>query len=192
MEFLGQASEAEVVAAFLKAELASSRYRAQINKLIPAQDQRIDWLKAPDFKNKQQNEFRASILNQTRGWKNEGLLFENFPLDVIWHKVNISKADLCLTKYLADDGWIDRTNKTLDPMLYIQNASGDDPVIQLAQKIRLNLATAQPLIFLTTSDFTKLACVEGNGRLTAFCLSDLPQIPAIIGISDQADQWKYF
>src|SRR5436189_6456773 len=87
----GPATENDMIAAFLRAEIDSSRYGRFIEPVLAevGLDRRI--IDQPDLVDEAQNRLRKRLL-AFRGYPQE-FLFRGFPLDATWRRVGLEPRD---------------------------------------------------------------------------------------------------
>lgn len=187
-----------MVAAFLRAELDSSRFGHRIDALVPAGDPRRAWLSEPDLESAEQNAFRAAVLGATRGWRTAAAdsdrAFARLPADTAWSRVMLSRNELLDgTSFFGDGYWISHTGGSRSPRLLHQLAPADSPLRGLAAAILPSLlAGTEPMIALAEQLGGPRVMLEGNGRLAAFALSDLPAAELILGVSPTMHAWRWW
>jgi hypothetical protein len=94
VRFLQQVDEAVMVAAFLRAEINSSKFGPLIQQERSnrgLRDARL--ILAPDVTNRQDIAHRASILSAYRGFDRNQALFLGFPDTIQWDRVEIEPDD---------------------------------------------------------------------------------------------------
>src|SRR5436309_236272 len=111
---LRPARECEIVSAFLKAEVDSSRYSKyilpQLARVGLLRDQLID---DPDLDNEHHNLIRQKILGEYRGYGRGVGLFYLFPADVHWRRVELEPHELGCLKYIGrDKSWLSFSEET--------------------------------------------------------------------------------
>src|SRR6266852_5698589 len=106
---LGPATEDEMVPAFLRAEVESSRFGGRYPSHFAnfgqfEFDQRV-LIDAPDLHSDQQNAIRWWILAAERGYGIGLSLFTGFPYDVAWRRVALQPTDFWRLRYGQHDNW---------------------------------------------------------------------------------------
>jgi hypothetical protein len=96
------ATEDEVVLAFLQAEVNSSRYGPNIVGWLGFLGMNRLLIDSPVLTDAVQNEARRRVLGGHRGYPNR-TLFEGFPSDVEWRRVQIEPADFGTLRYAKHD-----------------------------------------------------------------------------------------
>jgi len=99
---LGTATEAEMVSAFLQAEIDSAgRFAPSLNNALAYYGAPASIVRNPDLASQAENLIRSGVLGLYRGYPDK-LLFTGFPPDVTWTRVRIDSADFARL-YCADD-----------------------------------------------------------------------------------------
>jgi hypothetical protein len=96
MKFVASASEPEMVLAFLEAELNSPVWGRRIRELIGD----TSLITSGDPTDGGQNELRKTVLAETRGYGRNMWLFEGFPADVDWVRLDASIGDLGAMRHM--------------------------------------------------------------------------------------------
>jgi hypothetical protein len=98
MKEIGPASEDEMISAFLRAEIDSSRYGNTVNMLSAEHQRSRALIESSNFRDFAENAARKAILARYRGYPNQ-LLFAGFPADAIWRRVEFDPVDLATLRY---------------------------------------------------------------------------------------------
>src|SRR5712692_11087273 len=93
VELLEDVAESAVVAAFLRAELHSPRYRATVLSFLKQAGAPAELIETPNLDDARENNLRARILGAYRGWPDR-LLFHQFPRTVRWGRAALTRVDL--------------------------------------------------------------------------------------------------
>ena len=107
MQHLSPIAEEEMVAVFLQAEIASTRFSAAILTLLRhvRQDRRI--IDRPDLASTTENACRRALLGEHRSYRRDADVFKDFPGEVRWYRALAAGADLAAMRYINDDYWIE-------------------------------------------------------------------------------------
>jgi len=90
---LAPATEADLIAAFLVAEINASReWGPMIRNFLQAQGIPRRIIDVPDTNNQAESNFRREMLAQYRGCPDR-LLFTGFPVGVTWRRVRLEPED---------------------------------------------------------------------------------------------------
>jgi hypothetical protein len=171
---LAPATEHEMIAAFLQAEINSSRY----GDLIKAALRQIGFARlvidAPDTSDANANAVRRSVFAAYRGYPN-GLLFTGFP-PVTWHRVRLEFADFQRMRYanhptlvalsgasrLVSDGAANFAAR-IPGAAVMGHVANIIPAIQAGKAF-------PPLVAAQDTDGS-LILVEGHSRATAYVIT---------------------
>jgi hypothetical protein len=107
MRIIEKVTEAEMAAIFLRAEIASSRFGKDILRILEKDGVDRKVIDKPDVKDADENEYRAVLLGEFRGYQRNEELFQDFPDDVRWHRVLLDRKDLLKVKYINYSYWND-------------------------------------------------------------------------------------
>jgi hypothetical protein len=209
VELLEDVDEAVVVAAFLRAELHSPRYRSTINRLLKQAEASPPIIDDPNVDDARENMLRVTILGAYRGWPDR-YLFHRFPRHVRWRRATLSDAELGAVLYVNDDPRL-AGRESWEKVCWFDLSRGTRLVTQGAETIRRGqvepaykavfesvLATAETmrdgrpfpeLILARKSAGSPLLIVEGHTRATAYALTAREQIPALVGDAEGLDRW---
>lgn len=201
MRTVRPASEAEVLAAFLRAELASPRYRERLLALL--HDDRVDSsvLARPNIADPTENAYREALLDRHRGWLAREGLFAGFPRQVDWALVALPPNEVLAIRYINWDWWLDLsggTRRPLDAAERIRRKEGEAAAAEVHEPIaaRLRSNERQPeLIAVAPPDRSRLVLLEGHARLTAYALFPdyLPdELEVFLGTAEDMHRWSEF
>lgn len=112
MRIVGHSSEAEMVLAFLKAEVDSEEYPGSIGRELLMQGYTRTIIDNADLKDLRENHARAMCLLGYRGFKQNRLLFNGFPDDVAWQRVSLTPGEVGQAKYINQPVWVARSAGT--------------------------------------------------------------------------------
>jgi hypothetical protein len=197
MRQLGKSSEDEMVLAFIKAEVSSPTYRAlYTNGLMQLGISQAVLIDNADLRNEQHNRFRISLLAAVRGYRKNAYLFQSFPLDVQWERVQIDNKDFHLLTYANHSNWTQLsrgTRKVTDGANNIDSA----PVPSMTQSVKaivndLKSGITYPELIAVKGQSNHLILVEGHTRATAYVLANHSNpIEIILGNSPNMHTWFY-
>jgi hypothetical protein len=201
MELLGPISEDEMIAVFLRGELASERFGGAIKTLLARDGLPDAVVLHPDVRDAGQNTARRRLLDEHRAYERREGLFNGFPLDVAWHRAALSPEEVLDILYIDWDWWLELSGGSRRPRDAAEriragaareaDVAGHEPIAAALQR------TPSPpeLIALTTPDLRPLVLVEGHVRLTSYAVFPeyLPErLEILLGISPQAASWSEF
>ncbi|HKR81532.1 MAG TPA: hypothetical protein VJR27_00860 [Candidatus Saccharimonadales bacterium] len=196
MKLLSPIPEAAMVAAFLKAEFTSERFGDELKKVMQKLSVATEVIVTPDIKDEHQNELRAKVLGDYRGYKQNRAIFANFPHNLAWYTAELSREEIGDLRYVDYSYWNELTNNTHMVKDAVKNIQQDktvfdvrnDRFLAVAEKIRHGEHDFEPMILWDKSKDWPLTILEGHLRATAFGLAgkDAPKsILVIVGLADQ-------
>jgi hypothetical protein len=99
---IGPATENEMIAAFLRAEIDSSRYGNNFVKTSLAQRRlQRNIIDSPNLADAVENDVRKELMRY-RGYDARSHLFAGFPIDVRWRRVRLDASDFESMRYIND------------------------------------------------------------------------------------------
>jgi hypothetical protein len=197
------AAEPEVVLAFLRGEIDSERFGADVRRaLVDAGG--LHLVRSPDLDSDEENHARERALAAARGWR-DSELFEGFPENVDWYHGILPPDALSRVRFINYSYWNELSGgsrRPADVASTLQSGRlptwlrelGTDWCVQLAAQF----ATAEAvddLIVMATPDLGKLVLLEGHARLTAIFVGGLQRrltVRAYLGLSAAIEQWGCF
>jgi hypothetical protein len=202
MRHVEELSEHEMVATFLKAEVASTRFRKNILALLHRDHRDRSVIDQPDTTNKKENAYRARLLGKFRGYRQNRNLFASFPRRIAWHRYALSKGELNKVKYISDAYWYRLSSGSRLPGEAAKNVRAGQKIFGRSTRWHLDFACAleggaqfPELILVGTGPDSQLVLLEGHGRLTAYSLVPTrtpKELSVIIGFSRNMSRWVFF
>lgn len=202
MELIGESSEDEMVAEFLKAEFTSERFGDKLKTILTRLKASPKLITAPDLTSHSENVLRKSLLGEYRGYGKNKEIFEGFPDDIRWHTAFCTAADLKRVKYIAYDYWIKLTEGSRRPVDAAKNIKGGVVIFDQSNQRFFDVAEAikkgakfPRLIFVARDEQSPVVVLEGHVRLTAYMLvpSHIPEkSEALIGYSPKFSSWDLY
>jgi hypothetical protein len=98
------ASEDEMVAVFLAAEVTSERYSPQVTEILARLGQPRGIVEQPDTRDETASALRRQVLAAYRGYP-AGDVFTGMPADVRWHHAALTPAELAAVRYIDYGYW---------------------------------------------------------------------------------------
>jgi len=205
MRLVRSASEDEVIAAFLRAEIDSDRFGQSILTALEADHRPRAIVDSANLHDPQENTYRRSLLGRVRGWGRGEGMFQGFPAEVEWNLAAVTPKELAKVRYIAWDWWLDRSAGTRLATEYARRIrAGDfpgdpDSGLRYHEPVARRLREGPPLPLLivvrerSRPDF--LVLVEGHVRLTAFFLFPemLPEeLELYLGTAIGLDGWGLY
>lgn len=196
MNIIKQISKDFVIQSFLAAELNSSRFSEGSEKALTMLHLPKSLITKPDLSDLAQNHQRAKILNLTRGWPNQWL-FSNFPSNTKWYLVELTLDELKNSYRLKSrvgmnlsERNIGNTSSNISNNREVKNIN-KDLVFQIRKKIEAD-EYIPPIILVSKNNSSRKVLVEGHSRSIAYSLSNQSKVKAILGLSSNITNWKYF
>jgi hypothetical protein len=181
---VAEATVDAMVAAFLTAEVGSSRFAARMRGALVSLGAGLDLVEHPDLTDPAANALRRRVLSAYRGFPDREV-FTGVPANTRWQHVHLSSAELDLIRYIDWDWWLEVTGGSRRPADALRHYRRDRVCRAIASDIAAG-RTLPPIIVVGRPGGTELVVLEGHLRLTAMLLvrSDLPpEHPAILGTS---------
>jgi hypothetical protein len=195
MRLLGPASEDDMVAIFLAAEITSGLYGTQVGQILAGLGQPRSVVERPDTRDQAANAVRRLVLAAYRQYP-AGDVFTGMPADVRWHHAALTPAELAAVRYIDDPYWTDFSGgsrlaadgaRKLGPWQY-------QPPWTTHRRIAENLRYGKlppPIILLGEPGPANLVVIEGHKRLTVLlaCRQLLPaELEVLLGITASHDK----
>ena len=175
MRFLREASEAEMVLAFLREELDSRRYRGSILNVLKEVGASKMLILNGDIADEGQNLLRTQVLRLFRGYPDREI-FARYPLNVVWKYAAFEAADLGRLYYVDDSYWNELSKGSSSPVRAAETVRKGEEIYGVSNqyflegmKLLEQGGRFPPLILLTCGD-GKYLLLEGHCRATAYAL----------------------
>ena len=196
---LRSATEDEMIAAFLRAEITSSRYESLIMQVLRSLSRGRSLIENPDVADATASRMRKMVLGY-RGYPADGL-FQGFPTDVTWRCVRLELRDFETMRYINDIGtphrhWDNLTGGTRRVTDGAKSYERNPPV-GLAHIAGVLAAlrsghVLQPMIFAEHADGS-LILLEGHSRATAYIMNgQTAGQEAFVGSSPSMPSWVFY
>jgi hypothetical protein len=104
MRSLQPITEDEMIAVFLKGEITSERFGQEIRTLLYNDGKDFSIVEIPNINNVAHNVYRRQLLGKFRGYGQNCNLFENFPEQVSWYRVELDREEVAKIRYI-DSGY---------------------------------------------------------------------------------------
>jgi hypothetical protein len=195
MRLLAPASEDDMVATFLVAEITSDQYGTQIGQILAGLGQPRSTVERPDTSDQAANAVRRQVLAAYRQYP-AGDVFTGMPADVRWHHAVLTPAELATIRYIDDPYWTDFSGGTrlaadgarkLGPWQYQRPWTTHR---RIAENLRYG-KLPPPVILLGEPGLANLVVIEGHKRLTVLlaCRQLLPaDLEVLLGITASHDK----
>jgi hypothetical protein len=183
MREFGPASSDEMVLAFLRAEIDSPAYETRTTEALKQIGaDRSSLIDNADLKDANANRARAIALGLTRGYGCNMYLFEGFPTDTTWRRVQIDPSEFQKLKYVNTRAFWQLTDGTRSVEVGARNYRRDvglaprvDDIVQTIE----SGGSVPELILVEHAD--RLVVLEGNTRATAYVRAATAPISAVVG-----------
>lgn len=193
-----------MVAAFLGAEIESSRFGGDLRAALSARRLEVSLIREPDLDDPSQNAKRSAVLGDFRGWKRDKFLFHRWPSEVEWSLVELTRDDATNLRYLNAPEWKSLSRDSFKVTIGANRVKGNDPSIEGAVPIGAIKSIARhlrsggsvtPLICVQAIDDSRITVIEGHSRMTAWVMTGARLgLPSLLGISslDSLHRWQWF
>jgi hypothetical protein len=190
MRLLRPASEDDMVATFLAAEVTSERYGPRIRQILARLGQPRSLAEHPDTSDRTANAVRRRVLAAYRDYP-AGDVFTGMPADVSWHHAALTPAELAAIRYIDYSYWTDFSGGTrlaadgarrLGPW---QRMPPGTIYRQIAENLR-DGKLPSPIIVLGEPGPANLVVIEGHKRLTGLLLCPQwlpPELELLLGMT---------
>jgi hypothetical protein len=190
MRLLRPASEDDMVATFLAAEVTSERYGPRIRDILTRRGQPLSIVEHPDTRDQAANAVRRQVLAAYRDYP-AGDVFTGMPADVRWHHTALTPAELATVRYIDYPYWTDFSGGTrlaadgarrLGPWQHMRPGT---IYRQIAENLR-DGKVPPAIILLGEPGPANLIVIEGHKRLTGLllCPQWLPaELDVLLGIT---------
>jgi hypothetical protein len=198
MRVIGPASEDDMVLAFLRAEIASSRFSEVV--LAALADMGLDrtLVDRADLSDEKENLRRRRVLEHYRGPRcGPGAgVFGGFPDDVSWSWAALTPAELADVRYIHWDYWLEVTGGTRRPADAIarMRREWDVPGLDVREIADALARGSLPpeIVVVGVPPGRDLVVLEGHVRLSGLLLrpEQLPsEVRVLLGTSTRIGEW---
>jgi hypothetical protein len=197
------ATEPEVVLAFLRGEIDSERFGADVRRAL-GEVGGARLVRQPDLASPEENRARECALAAARGWRDTGL-FEGFPERVDWCHGVLPPEILARVRYIDYSYWNELSGgsrRPADVQDMLRSGRLPDWVVELGTdwcfRLAARLAGAaslDDLIMVAAPDLSRIVVLEGHARLTGVFVGGLQErltVRAYVGVSAAIDRWGCF
>ena len=197
MKVLATVSEHTMVEAFLRAEIESPRWQAEILGPLARDGRSRSVVDNANLEDNAENAYRAKLLAY-RGYRDRGI-FSGFPNPVQWYSVSLTCADLAGVRVINSKPWpffsggtrlAGDASRNLRTGKITHEVSNDilETVDHLKRGHRL------PEIILVGEERDKTFVIfEGHVRTMAILASDtMSEVNGIIGIAPDMHNWMFY
>jgi hypothetical protein len=202
MREIAPSSEDEMVAAFLRAEIAADRYAQRILEIMARDGADRQIVEMPDLADLQANAYRRQLLGDFRGYRQDRAIFNGFPDDVRWVRMRLARQELAEVRYIDYDYWLELSGGTRLAPAATRRIREGVTIFGVANDGFWELAAAwaagvrfPELILVGTAEGAPLVLLEGHARLTAYFLrpDEAPaELEVIVGWSPELPRWALY
>ena len=190
MQFIRHITAEEMVAVFLSGELASPRWGKDIANILAKYNIDQSIITSPDLDNHKENQQRADILGEFRGYGRKDGLFDDIGPDIRWQRVLLETDDFAKIRYIAHDYWTQLSGGTGLVIDGAKNVRAGREVFEVSNQQYWQVAEVVhgggqfPSVILLMDQQGSIKLLEGHVRLTGVLLADphLPSLEAIVGL----------
>ena len=173
MRLLHETSEADMIAVFLRAELASLRFKAQITEQLERDHAELRVVEAPDITSVAENAYRRQLLASYRAY-----LFDELPAQIAWYRALLDGDEVARVRYIDYSYWNELSDHTRLPTVAADTVRAGREIFGVSNQNFLNAARAlrdgarfPELIVVGAAPDAALTVIEGHLRLTAYLLA---------------------
>jgi hypothetical protein len=178
-----------MVAAFLKAEFSSPRFSDDLRKAMQSFRAAEAVITHPDIKDLHENELRAQVLGEYRGYRQDREMFDGIPDDLTWHEAEMARQEIGDLRYVDYSYWNELTDSThlvKDGVRNIRKGKvvfgvANDRFWAVTERILKGEHGFEPIILWGQDSGSPLEILEGHLRATAFGLAG-DQAPGTIQV----------
>jgi hypothetical protein len=206
VELLERASQDAVVAAWLAAEIDSSRFSPQLNAILARHGQEVRVLREPDIGSVSENAYRRKVLGECRGFgrpsgAGEAWLAGRDVDDLDWWRVQLRQAYPLLQIQFTDGGfWTEESDGTRLPAAHVRRLLDDvdRPEYDLPNLVRDAVQAGNslaPMILIDAGPGSRVVVLEGHVRLVAYVMAVRAaplMVDAFLGRSPTVVSWPEY
>ena len=177
MRILRTATEDEVLATFVRAELDSPRYGKTVSKLM-----------------KRVGDNPRAILNAYRSWPDQGL-FYGFPRQVDWFRAALSPEEVLDILYINWDWWLTVSGGSRSPRDAARLTRSGEATVDEEDEVVARAARINPELIAVRAPGSYLVLLEGHVRLTSYALFPEylpPELEIYLGESPEMPGWSEY
>jgi hypothetical protein len=200
MRVIGPSSEEEMIAVFLRGELASDRFGGAIREALARAGAQDDVVTMPDLGDEAENAVRRLLLTETRAYGTRDGVFSGFPDDVRWQRVVLARDELVAVRYIDWDYWLELSGGSRSPVEsarriragFAPYGISTDGFLVAAERVGERWPA---LIVCTSGEEQPLVLLEGHVRLTAYALAGgaaPDEVAALLGTSPRMSDWALY
>jgi len=193
---LGAATENDMVAAFLRAEINSSRFDEFLTSALARTGFTRQLIDQPNLEDAAENWARKQLLD-FRGYRNREALFTGFPHDAVWRRVVLEEKDLQALRYANYPTWKELSKSTRLVAIGAQNfrQQPDSPETYHINGIveALRNGTRFPELIAAQDNDGGLILIEGHSRATAYLMEQFGgDVEVLVAVSPAMRRWAFY
>lgn len=185
MNILREITLSDMVQEFIRAELASPRFR----------DKYLNWLHSHHMPESDITHLSPQQ-RQTMLWECRPGMCRTLPVDTKWYDVELTSKDWEKLLMINYEPWVSFSHGTrrvldsLDRLNQPRHRVLNQRVREIQQE--QNQANIPKIILLTNTDQSRLVIVEGHVRAITYAAAGRWDMLAIVGVSEHAGTWSWF
>jgi len=205
VELIEPVSQHVVVAAWLAAEIDSSRFSSTLRAILARDGRDPRLLRSPDLTSTVENLYRLRLLGEFRGFgrpagADQGWLAGRAVDDLCWWRVRLHRTDLGRIRFTDGGFWRDESEGTRLPEVHVRRLLADPerPEDDLPNLVRDQVRDGRrlpPMILIDAGPGSRLVVLEGHVRLVAYIMagpSTPDPIDALLGRSPSVTSWPEY
>lgn len=199
MRLLRPTTEDDMVALFLRAEVASERFGPALEALLRRDGKARAVVESPDTADPDANAYRRRLLRDCRGYGRDGDVFAGWPASVAWFRAALSPPEVAGLRYIEYSYWNELSGGTRLPGDAAEairagrevHGQSNERFLRAAGALREGVRFPE-LIVAGGAAEGPLTVLEGNLRLTAYLLAPecLPEaLEVVAGFAPELAGW---
>ncbi|PWT97639.1 MAG: hypothetical protein C5B51_30925 [Terriglobia bacterium] len=193
----GTATEEEMVLAFLRAEINSSRFDEFVVQGLATIGRLRELIDEPNLADSAENSARRTLLDFYRGYERRILVFLGFPPDATWRRVLLEEGDFFRLRYANHPTWCQLSDGTRLVSRGAENfpQRPDDPELYQINGIleAVRRGNHFPELIAAEDNNGGLILLEGASRATAYMMDRrFHEVQALVASSQSIWQWHWF
>ena len=192
LTLLREATEDEMIAAFVRAELESPRFGAALRSTLAELGMSVEIVSAAASV-AGANEARRQLLAAYRGWGQYESVFGGMPNDVVWSWAaldeSVVRERVFTIKWYFEETFGTRSAHEIGEM---KRRAADASRSQLERSVAQG-RVMEPAILLAEPELRRLVLLEGHSRILSYLANpDLVTFPilALVGTSARVAEWS--
>lgn len=172
MQYVREASEAEMILAFLQGEWQSRRFMGKLKQAMEELSASEEVIVQGDLTSAEENALRREILARHRGYPDEEM-FERFPEISEWHYVRFSESDIDHVNYIDYSYWNEISKHTSKPKKAAETIREGTEIYGVSnaptwEGLEYLKENSFPPVILITANDREYLIIEGHSRMTVY------------------------